>query len=67
MTLIRPTTSGTPDRPAYDRRMQEGSPRAIVAAFSANCGIPVAKFVGFFAMGAASMVARLTEQPAAPS
>src|SRR3954471_23390465 len=37
--------------------MQEGSRRAIFAAFLANFGIAVAKFVGFFVTGAASMLA----------
>ncbi|MGI8685780.1 MAG: cation diffusion facilitator family transporter [Acidimicrobiales bacterium] len=37
--------------------MQEGSKKAIVAAFFANLGIAVAKFVGFFFTGAASMLA----------
>ncbi len=37
--------------------MQEGSRRAIVAAFFANLGIAIAKFVGFAATGAASMLA----------
>ena len=35
----------------------EGSRRAIIAAFFANLGIAVAKFVGFFFTGAASMLA----------
>lgn len=37
--------------------MQEGSRKAIVAAFAANLGIAVAKFVGFAFTGAASMLA----------
>jgi cation diffusion facilitator family transporter len=37
--------------------MQEGSRRAIFAAFLANLGIAIAKFVGFFVTGAASMLA----------
>jgi cation diffusion facilitator family transporter len=37
--------------------MQEGSRKAIVAAFFANLGIAIAKFVGFAATGAASMLA----------
>ena len=37
--------------------MQEGSRRAILAAFFANTGIAVAKFVGFVFTGAASMLA----------
>ena len=37
--------------------MQEGSQKAIVAAFFANAGIAIAKFVGFAATGAASMLA----------
>ena len=37
--------------------MHEGSKRAIVAAFSANLGIAIVKFVGFFLTGAASMLA----------
>ena len=37
--------------------MQEGSQKAIVAAFFANLGIAIAKFVGFAATGAASMLA----------
>lgn len=37
--------------------MQAGNRRAIVAAFSANLGISVAKFIGFLATGAASMLA----------
>jgi cation diffusion facilitator family transporter len=37
--------------------MQEGSRKAIVAAFFANAGIAIAKFVGFAATGAASMLA----------
>src|SRR5437588_12509270 len=37
--------------------MEGGSRRAIVAAFAANLGIAVAKFVGFAFTGAASMLA----------
>jgi len=37
--------------------MNEGSRRAILAAFAANAGIAVAKFVGFFVTGAASLLA----------
>lgn len=37
--------------------MEEGSQRAIVAAFLANLGIAAAKFVGFAFTGAASMLA----------
>lgn len=37
--------------------MQDGNRRAIIAAFSANLGISVAKFIGFLATGAASMLA----------
>jgi cation diffusion facilitator family transporter len=37
--------------------MQDGNRRAIVAAFTANLGIAVAKFIGFLATGAASMLA----------
>ena len=37
--------------------MQEGSKKAVVAALLANSGIAVAKFVGFLATGASSMVA----------
>jgi cation diffusion facilitator family transporter len=37
--------------------MQEGSRRAIIAAFFANLGIAIAKFVGFAITGAASMLA----------
>jgi divalent metal cation (Fe/Co/Zn/Cd) transporter len=37
--------------------MTDGSQRAIVAAFLANLGIAVAKFVGFAFTGAASMLA----------
>lgn len=37
--------------------MKEGSRRAIIAAFLANLGIAVAKFVGFAFTGAASMLA----------
>ena len=37
--------------------MQEGSSKAIIAAFFANAGIAVAKFVGFLLTGAASMLA----------
>jgi cation diffusion facilitator family transporter len=37
--------------------MHEGSQRAIVAAFLANLGIAIAKFVGFAFTGAASMLA----------
>jgi cation diffusion facilitator family transporter len=37
--------------------MQEASRRAIVAAFAANLGIAVAKFLGFAFTGAASMLA----------
>ncbi len=39
------------------RRMHEGSRRAIVAAFLANLGIAIAKFVGFLFTGAASLLA----------
>jgi len=37
--------------------MQEGSRKAIIAAFFANAGIAVAKFVGFLLTGASSMLA----------
>ena len=37
--------------------MHEGSRKAIAAAFVANLGIAIAKFVGFFVTGAASMLA----------
>ncbi|MFP8879471.1 MAG: cation diffusion facilitator family transporter, partial [Myxococcota bacterium] len=37
--------------------MQDGNRRAILAAFAANLGIAVAKFIGFLATGAASMLA----------
>ncbi len=37
--------------------MQEGSRKAIIAAFFANLGIAIAKFVGFAVTGAASMLA----------
>ena len=37
--------------------MHEGSRKAIAAAFIANLGIAIAKFVGFFVTGAASMLA----------
>jgi cation diffusion facilitator family transporter len=37
--------------------MESGSRRAIIAAFSANLGIAVAKFVGYAFTGAASMLA----------
>jgi cation diffusion facilitator family transporter len=37
--------------------VHEGSRRAIVAAFLANLGIAVSKFVGFFITGSASMLA----------
>jgi divalent metal cation (Fe/Co/Zn/Cd) transporter len=37
--------------------MHEGSRRAIIAAFLANLGIALAKFVGFFLTGAASLLA----------
>ena len=37
--------------------MQEGSRRAIIAAFLANLGIAIAKFAGFLITGAASLLA----------
>jgi cation diffusion facilitator family transporter len=37
--------------------MQEGSRRAVIAAFLANFGIAIAKFVGFALTGAASLLA----------
>jgi cation diffusion facilitator family transporter len=37
--------------------MQDGNRRAILAAFAANFGIAIAKFIGFAATGAASMLA----------
>src|SRR5262245_37081507 len=37
--------------------MHEGSGKAIIAAFAANLGIALAKLVGFFFTGAASMMA----------
>jgi cation diffusion facilitator family transporter len=37
--------------------MQEGSRRAVIAAFFANFGIAIAKFVGFALTGAASLLA----------
>ena len=43
---------------AYSPRpMHEGSRRAIIAALSANLGIAIVKFVGFFLTGATSMLA----------
>jgi cation diffusion facilitator family transporter len=44
--------------------MQEGSQKAIVAAFFANLGIAVAKFVGFAFTGAASMLAEAVHSAA---
>lgn len=37
--------------------MQEGSKKAVIAAFLANSGLAIAKFVGFFITGASSMLA----------
>ncbi|MBU6226444.1 MAG: cation transporter, partial [Acidobacteria bacterium] len=37
--------------------MQEGSRKAIVAAFLANLGIAIAKFVGFLITASASLLA----------
>ena len=37
--------------------MQEGSRRAILAAFLANAGIAIAKFVGYLITGASAMLA----------
>jgi cation diffusion facilitator family transporter len=37
--------------------VQDGSRRAIIAAFAANLGIAVAKFVGFFLTGSAGLLA----------
>jgi cation diffusion facilitator family transporter len=44
--------------------MQEGSKKAIVAAFLANAAIAVAKLVGFFLTGAASMLAEAVHSSA---
>jgi cation diffusion facilitator family transporter len=44
--------------------MQEGSKKAIVAAFLANLGIAVAKLVGFLVTGAASMLAEAVHSAA---
>ena len=37
--------------------MTDGSKRAIIAAFLANLGIAISKFVGFIITGSASMLA----------
>lgn len=44
--------------------MHEGSQKAIVAAFVANMGIAVAKFAGFLATGASSMLAEAVHSAA---
>ncbi len=44
--------------------MQEGSRRAIIAAFFANLGIAVAMFVGFLLTGASSMLAEAVHSAA---
>ena len=44
--------------------MQDGSKKAIVAAFLANAAIAVAKLVGFFLTGAASMLAEAVHSSA---
>jgi cation diffusion facilitator family transporter len=44
--------------------MQDGSKRAILAAFLANAAIAVAKFVGFLLTGAASMLAEAVHSSA---
>ena len=42
---------------AYSRRVTDGSRRAIFAAFFANLGIAISKFVGFLITGSASLLA----------
>ncbi|HEV2758750.1 MAG TPA: cation transporter, partial [Acidimicrobiales bacterium] len=44
--------------------MQDGSKKAILAAFLANAAIAVAKLVGFFLTGAASMLAEAVHSSA---
>lgn len=43
--------------PPYPDDMQEGSRKAIIAAFFANLGIAIAKFVGFLLTGSAGLLA----------
>src|SRR4051812_38388872 len=49
----------SPQRPLVwqPRRVQEGSKKAIIAAFFANLGIAVSKFIGFVITGSASLLA----------
>ncbi len=42
---------------AYSRRVTDGSRKAIFAAFFANLGITISKFVGFLITGSASLLA----------
>src|SRR3954465_5297616 len=49
---LRPRGAGWQPSP-----MQDGSRRAIIAAFLANLGIAISKFVGFIITGSAGMLA----------
>src|SRR5215218_7253113 len=53
----RPRRSWSLRRRPKGRVMQEGSRKAIAAAFLANLGIAIAKFAGFAVTGAASLLA----------
>jgi cation diffusion facilitator family transporter len=52
-----PMSSNRPARACFNRTVQDGSKKAIIAAFFANLGIAVAKFVGFILTGSAGMLA----------
>jgi cation diffusion facilitator family transporter len=50
-------SSNRPARACFNRSVQDGSKKAIIAAFFANLGIAISKFVGFFLTGSAGMLA----------
>lgn len=57
MTPCLPTPPLRRSYIAYSRRVTDGSRKAIFAAFFANLGIAISKFVGFLITGSASLLA----------
>jgi cation diffusion facilitator family transporter len=53
-----------PESMAYSRRVTDGSRKAIFAAFFANLGIAISKFVGFLITGSASLLAEAVHSAA---
>jgi len=49
---------------AYSRRVTDGSRKAIFAAFFANLGIAISKFIGFLLTGSASLLAETVHSAA---